>query len=121
MPHCAAPLLAVLLATAAAAAHGRALAQESYPSGPSATPAPGLSPVERHVWRVTLGVGAPDCFERPVLLVNGAFQLPLEVTQGSTLEVRRAALDSSEACCCTCSPFSLASCFLGSAAAASSA
>ncbi len=40
------------------------------------------------MWRVTVGVAAPDCFERPVLLVNGQLHPTLEVTQGSILEVR---------------------------------
>lgn len=39
------------------------------------------------VWHVTVGSRAPDCFQRGVLLVNGAFQPTLEVTQGHYLKV----------------------------------
>lgn len=43
--------------------------------------------VERYEWRVTVSVAAPDCFERPVVMVNGQVQPRLEVTQGNILEV----------------------------------
>jgi hypothetical protein len=62
------------------------LAGISYSSKPAA-PAAELGPVAKHTWRVTLGLRAPDCYERPVMLVNGQFQLALEVAQGDMLEV----------------------------------
>ena len=34
-----------------------------------------------------VGVGAPDCFQRNVLLVNNTFQPAVEVVQGSLLQV----------------------------------
>lgn len=37
---------------------------------------------------VTLGVAAPDCWERQVLLVNGQLGPTLEVVQGEELQVR---------------------------------
>jgi hypothetical protein len=43
--------------------------------------------VKKVDWRVTLGVVAPDCFERPALLVSGQLGPTLEVTQGDFLEV----------------------------------
>lgn len=64
------------------AAHGRTLTQAA-PVAPSE-----LAQVESWTWRITAEVAAPDCFERPVLLVNGEAQPKLEVTQGNILEVR---------------------------------
>lgn len=39
------------------------------------------------VWHVTVGTGAPDCFQRDVILVNGSFQPTLVVRQGRYLQV----------------------------------
>ena len=50
-------------------------------------PAPEISPVQRYVWRVTVSNRAPDCFDRPVLLVNDEFGPTLEVNQGDLLEI----------------------------------
>ena len=47
-------------------------------------------PVRKLYWRVTAQVLAPDCFERPVFVVNGELSPLLEVTQGDLLEVRGA-------------------------------
>jgi hypothetical protein len=54
-----------------------------------AAPAPGLAPINKYTWRVSVGNRAPDCFERPVLLVNDEFGPTLEVHQGDLLEVRQ--------------------------------
>ena len=35
-----------------------------------------------------VGVGAPDCYQRNVLLVSGTFQPTIEVVQGSLLQVK---------------------------------
>lgn len=35
-----------------------------------------------------MGVAAPDCWERTVLLVNGQVSATLEVVQGEELQVR---------------------------------
>ena len=60
-------LLAALLATAVGAAEAA---------------------VRKYDWHVALATGAPDCFERDVILVNGQLSPTLEITQGDTLEVR---------------------------------
>lgn len=44
-----------------------------------------VATLRRHV---TLGVAAPDCWERQVLLVNGQLGPTLEVVQGEELQVR---------------------------------
>lgn len=44
-------------------------------------------PVKKVTWRATYQVAAPDCWERPVILVNGELSPKLEVTQGDILEV----------------------------------
>lgn len=41
-----------------------------------------------YTWRITVSNRSQDCYTRPVLLVNGAFQPTLEVTAGQQLEVR---------------------------------
>ncbi|GAB4813291.1 hypothetical protein N2152v2_000337 [Parachlorella kessleri] len=85
------PLVVLLLGIGTLHAHGRSLSQATDGSGsspgPGGSPAVPLGPVAQYTWRVTLGSRAPDCFERPVLLVNDQFQLPLEVTQGDLLEI----------------------------------
>lgn len=51
-------------------------------------PAPSLQPAVRHYdLNVTLVRGAPDCFEKTLLLANGQWGFPIEVTQGEILEV----------------------------------
>jgi hypothetical protein len=52
------------------------------------SPAPETAPVDKYTWRVTVGNRAPDCFERPVLLINDEFGPILDVHQGDLLEVR---------------------------------
>ena len=79
----AALLLAALLAAAAALPAAAAAATPSRRKLSQAR-APRVKKVD---WRVTLGVVAPDCFERPALLVNGQLGPTLEVTQGDFLEV----------------------------------
>jgi L-ascorbate oxidase len=51
------------------------------------SPAPSTTPVDKYTWRVTVGNRAPDCFERPVLLVNEEFGPTLEVHQGDLIEI----------------------------------
>ena len=82
------PLVVLLCLSTLHASHARTLSQTS----PGGSPAVPLGPVAQYTWRVTLGSRAPDCFERPVLLVNDQFQLPLEVTQGDLLEVGQGAV-----------------------------
>jgi len=59
---------------------------------PAAAPVPAPAPekafVDKYTWRVTVGNRAPDCFERPVLIINDEFGPELDVHQGDLLEVR---------------------------------
>lgn len=53
----------------------------------AAVRAPGAVAEDRYEWHVTLASRAPDCFERPVILVNGEFEPALHVTQGDVVEI----------------------------------
>ncbi len=66
-------LLPLLLLSAAAGVHA---------GGRKLSP-----PVTKVTFRATYETAAPDCFERPVILVNGQLSPKLEVTQGDILEV----------------------------------
>ncbi|KAK9907756.1 hypothetical protein WJX75_009340 [Coccomyxa subellipsoidea] len=47
-----------------------------------------LGPATTHYdFDVTVGKGAPDCFEKDVILVNGEYHKQIEVVQGNILEV----------------------------------
>ncbi|KAL4433040.1 hypothetical protein ABPG77_006467 [Micractinium sp. CCAP 211/92] len=66
-------LLPLLLLSAAAGVHA---------GGRKLSP-----PVTKVTFRATYETAAPDCFERPVILVNGQLSPKLEVTQGDILEL----------------------------------
>jgi FtsP/CotA-like multicopper oxidase with cupredoxin domain len=89
---------ALLLAAVLAAAAALPAAAAPHPSQRklSQARAPRVKKVE---WRVPLGVVAPDCFERPAILVNGQLGPTLEVTQGDFLEVCCAKLCRAVLCC----------------------
>lgn len=53
-----------------------------------ATHPPTPSPAGAVCRHVTVGVAAPDCWERTVLLVNGQLSPTLELVQGEELQVR---------------------------------
>lgn len=72
VPAAAATVAALLLAAASTVAAAR--------------PA-GNVPAHKYDWHVTLGVAAPDCWERQVLLVNGQLGPTLEVVQGEELQL----------------------------------
>ncbi|KAK9792751.1 hypothetical protein WJX73_006180 [Symbiochloris irregularis] len=61
---------------------GRQL-QQTYAQAPSVP----LAAVEHYDWNITLSQGAPDCFQRNIILVNNSFQPVLEVVQGNILEI----------------------------------
>jgi len=98
LPALLAALLLLLLAGASpAAAAGRGASRTllaeaggssdgSSGSGGSVESAVAPS-VKRVTWKVTYDVAAPDCWERPVILVNGELSPTLEVEQGQILEV----------------------------------
>jgi hypothetical protein len=74
----------------AALSRGRLLAQVAEPPMSeisSSEVAAAAATVRKIRWRVHLATGAPDCFERPILLVNGELSPVLEVVQGEILEV----------------------------------
>lgn len=58
-------------------------------SKPASAPSPATpaAPVRQQTWTVTVGDGGPDCFPRPVILVNDTFMPTLEVTEGDLLEL----------------------------------
>lgn len=69
--------------------------------------------VRKYNWRVTLDVAAPDCFERPVILVNGQLSPTIEVEQGDILQARGSLPWSLSGCACPSlpNPRLQASCF----------
>lgn len=74
----------------AALSRGRLLAQVAEPPMSeiySSEVAAAAATVRKIRWRVHLATGAPDCFERPILLVNGELSPVLEVVQGDILEL----------------------------------
>lgn len=74
----------------AALSHSRLLSQVAEPpmSEISSSEVVAAAATVRKIrWRVHLATGAPDCFERPILLVNGELSPVLEVVQGDILEV----------------------------------
>lgn len=55
---------------------------------PAPVPAPSVAPVKKFEFRVTAGPLSPDCFERPVLLVNNQLSPTIDINQGDILQVR---------------------------------
>jgi hypothetical protein len=99
-------LLLALLSVASASRRGAAVEKIETPTGAQARQLlaedgeaaentaveAANSTVVRLRWRITLANVAPDCFERPALLVNGKLSPTIEVTQGDILEVGGAGL-----------------------------
>eukprot|EP00884_Botryococcus_braunii_P009161 jgi/Botrbrau1/18246/Bobra.0844s0001.1 len=71
-----------------AGAKAPAAASKPWGGNQASAPAPDLGPAVRHYdLNVSLVRGAPDCFQKTLLLANGQWGYPIEVTTGEILEV----------------------------------
>ncbi len=48
-----------------------------------------MAALVEHELRVNILNGAPDCYPKTLIVANGQWQYPIEVTQGDILQVSR--------------------------------